>query len=140
MASSDRPKIFISYSSSDRKLADQLRKHLAGRGQPGIFMDQQVEAGEDLQEAITSGLDKSDVVILLISPAFLQSQWNAYEAGVALAKERSGQGKVIPILVGDVDPASLPGSLRRVAALDGRGMDNRHVLSQLDEMLSKAAA
>ena len=140
MATSGKPSIFISYASTDRRLADLLRKHLADDRKLGVVMDREIEIGEDWRKPLTAALDTSDVVILLVSPAFLQSQWNLYEAGVALAKERSNQGKVIPILLGDVEPSSLPASLRRMVLLDGREVDQSGVLGQLDEMLTRAAA
>jgi hypothetical protein len=140
MATSTRKSVFISYAHKDRGLADLIRGYLIGRRDVGVFMDREVAAGSAWEDTIAGALDASDVVILLVSPDFLASQWNLYETGVALAKDRAHQGKVIPILVGDVDPTALPATLRRVTLLDGRGIDERRVLGELDRALAQVAA
>ena len=140
MTTLSKPKVFISYAHEDRGFADLIRGYLIGRHDLGVSMDRDTTHGENWQEAMAGELDASDFVILLLSPAFLRSQWNLYEAGVALAKDRAHQGKVVPIIVGDIDLAALPAFLRRVATLDGRGADQRRVLGQLDEALTRAAA
>ena len=140
MASATKPNVFISYARHDRAFADLIRGYLIGRHDLGVTLDQAIAAGENWPEAMSAALDSSEVVILLVSPAFLSSQWNLYEAGVALAKARARQGRVVTVLVGDVDPSDLPASLRSVQMVDARGDDQRLVLGQLDEALSRAAA
>jgi hypothetical protein len=140
MATSARKSVFISYAQQDRAFADLIKGYLIGRRDLGVFTDSDIAAGDNWQDTLAAALDGSDIVILLISPAFLASKWNLYEAGMALAKDRAHQGTVIPILVGDVDQAALPASLRRPATLDGRNTDQRRVLEQLDQMLAQEAA
>ncbi len=92
MAKAAKPKVFISYANEDRAYADLVRGYLLGRRDLGALTDRGISPGEQWDQSITSALDTSDVVILLLSPAFLASKTNLYEAGVALAKDRAHEG------------------------------------------------
>src|SRR3954447_1078732 len=111
MRNPTKPNVFISYAHEDRAYADLIRGYLIGRRDLGVFMDREISPGENWDQSVTENLDACDVVILLLSHAFVASKWNLYEAGVALAKDRAHQGKVIPILVDDLDLHELPASL-----------------------------
>lgn len=129
------PDVFISFASEDRPYAELVKGYLLGRDR-SVWSDEEIGPGENWEDQIARSLEASRAVILLVSPAFLRSPANLYEAGVALAKEQQKEGKVIPIVIGDVDPADLPVRLRRSQLLDARGVDRRNVLTQVDKLLA----
>src|SRR4051794_10816846 len=71
---SDRPMVFISYRRDDtsdhaRKLYDALRRWLSAEQ---LFMDiTTIEAGADYLHVLNDALDRTDVLLVLIGPAWM---------------------------------------------------------------------
>ena len=63
---SEKPKVFVSYTTADYQLAASIRRLLEGRG-IGVFSDDQLDAGEYVQSSIRSLIGKSDALLALIS-------------------------------------------------------------------------
>ena len=72
-------KIFISHSSANNAAALALGKWLADSGWEEFFLDitpaRGLAPGERWQEALRSAADRCQVVIFLISPAWVASKW-----------------------------------------------------------------
>lgn len=86
---------FISYSRRDRSFAERLARDLSDAGLDVWIDFRQIHAGEMWQEEIFRGLQRSDMVIVALSPDAVGSQW--VEREVNTARE---QGKlIIPIMV-----------------------------------------
>jgi hypothetical protein len=87
---------FISHASEDkesvvRPLAEKLRE-LGFR----IWYDEfQLKVGDSLRRSIDKGLVNSKFGIVVLSPAFFSKNWPKYELDGMVAKENSGNGKVI---------------------------------------------
>jgi TIR domain len=82
--------LFFSYSHADEALRDQLETHLASLKRQGVISswhDRRITAGTNVGEAIDSHLDAADVVLLLISPDFIASDY-CYEREMTRALER----------------------------------------------------
>jgi len=87
-------KVFISYSSVDDKLAEELAKAL-DEINVGYFFDRKdVEWGDDVTDRITHGLAGCSALIVIVSPASLKSQWVPFEIGHASALGK----KILPFL------------------------------------------
>lgn len=100
-------KFFCSYSHQDEAYRADLEKHLAGlKRQQAIhsWHDRQITAGEQWAEQIAQKLEEADVVLLLISPDFMASDY-CYDKEMTRALERHAQGlaKVVPILLRPTD-------------------------------------
>jgi len=79
-------KIFISYSSIDKEIADKLALQLDYIGM-NYFLDRKdINWGDKITDEIEKGLNKSSAVIIIISPASLKSHWVPYEVGYAKSK------------------------------------------------------
>jgi hypothetical protein len=73
-----RSKLFISYSQRDSDWMDRLKLHLAQlerRGIVHIWSDTQVRIGDRWELEIESALAESRAAVLLITPAFLASEY-----------------------------------------------------------------
>jgi TIR domain len=103
--------IFLSYSHRDRALVDQLEAHLTAlkwRGEIRAWSDRQIELGAEVEKEIKSHLDSADIILLLISPDFLASNYSWEEAQRALKRHKTGEAKVIPVLLRPVVLESTP--------------------------------
>jgi hypothetical protein len=72
-----QPSAFISYSHKDEKWLKSLNEMLVPlvRGGLNIWSDQRIRPGDDWRQAIEDELAKATVAILLVSPAFLASEF-----------------------------------------------------------------
>jgi len=99
--------VFLSYSQQDEKLKDQLVHHLSilkRQGYIDVWHDGQIIAGEKWDDKIKSELERSDIVLLLISKDFLASRYiNENEMKWVLELHRKGKIDVVPIILGECD-------------------------------------
>ncbi|RSV29457.1 toll/interleukin-1 receptor domain-containing protein [Sphingomonas sp. ABOLH] len=94
---------FISYTHADTALKDQLVQHLAPLQREGlidIWHDGMLRPGEHLDPAVQAALSASDLVILLVSAAFIASEY-CYEQEMmrAFARQRDGTARVVSIIL-----------------------------------------
>ncbi len=101
-------KVFISYSSVDEKKARQLAKGLDDIGVEYFFDRKDIEMGDSINESVAGGISECSALVVIVSPASLQSQWVPFEIGHA-----TGRGKkVLPYLT---HPSlQLPGYLQNL--------------------------
>ena len=110
------PDCFISFSTSDRQLAEFIKGELATHGISTFLAPADLQPGEDWSDAIWNSLRTSRWVLFLASRAGCASPYVQQELGHALGSAK----KLIPI-VWDMNPAELPGWTKRYQALDLRG-------------------
>ena len=116
--------LFYSYSHVDENLRDQLETHLSTLKRQGIissWRDRCIAAGTEFEEAIDSRIDTSDVILLLISPDFIASDY-CYEREMTRALERHQRGevRVIPVILRPCDWQELPFGKLLATPTDGR--------------------
>jgi len=95
-------KVFISYTHEDedfRKRLEQTLKVLKRQGLLDYWRDRSLLPGVDVDSAITTALGESDIVLLLVSPAWQASDWCQREAGLSLERATSGSCHVVPIIL-----------------------------------------
>lgn len=104
MPAGGRPlEVFISYSHKDSHLKEELIKHLSPLKRQGLvshWHDRQIAPGADWAGEIDSKLESADVVLVLISPDFIHSDY-CYEKEMLRAVERHDRGecRVIPVFL-----------------------------------------
>jgi TIR domain-containing protein len=116
--------LFFSYSHVDENLRDQLEVHLAGLRRQGLidsWHDRRITVGEDFGEAIDQHIDTADVILLLVSPDFIASDY-CYEREMkrALDRHQRGDAKVIPVILRPCDWRDLPFGKLLATPKDGR--------------------
>lgn len=96
-------KIFLSYSHKDAKLVDQLKIHLSALerlGEIEVWHDREIEAGTEWKHEIDTNINTADVVLLLVSPNFLNSDYcYSIELKRAMERHERGEARVIPIIL-----------------------------------------
>jgi hypothetical protein len=118
------PTLFFSYSHADESLRDELEKHLYGLRRQGLISawhDRRITVGSHVDNVIDSNLESADVVLLLISPDFIRSDY-CYLREMSRAMERhdSGEVKVIPVILRPCDWHELPFGKLLAAPKDGK--------------------
>jgi hypothetical protein len=104
--------LFCSYAHQDEKFRSQLESHLALLSQQKaiqVWHDRRIEPGANWKKEIDDNLDRAQIVLLLVSADFLSSQYcMGIEMKRALARQESGETRVIPILIRTCDLEGAP--------------------------------
>jgi len=116
--------LFFSYSHRDEALRDQLETHLAMLKRQGFietWHDRRITAGEPLDLAISASLESADIVLLLVSPDFLASDY-CYEREMlrAVQRHKAGACTVIPVILRPCDWHDAPFGGLLAAPKDGK--------------------
>jgi hypothetical protein len=105
-------RVFLSYSHQDEHLRRQLCAHLSLLERQGVietWHDRRILPGEAWAGKIDRSLRDADVVLCLVSPDFLASDYCfQVEMRSALAAHTRGQKTVVPIIARPVDWESSP--------------------------------
>ena len=101
--------IFISYSSHDAPLAEQLVYRLRGDGHSVFFDRQSLPPGEAYDKRIRDAIEGCDLFVFLLSAASIATGSYALSE-LAMASERwpSPVGHVLPVEVARIDYDTLP--------------------------------
>ena len=99
--------LFFSYSHKDESLRNELEVHLAMLKREGLidaWHDRKILAGDEFDKEIDNKLEEAAVILLLVSPDFLASEY-CYERELARAMERhkEGSARVIPVILRPCD-------------------------------------
>jgi hypothetical protein len=116
--------VFFSYSHRDEDMRDELEIHLAALKRQGVietWHDRRIGAGKDLDNEIDSNLEDADIILLLVSPYFIASDY-CYDVEMKRAIERheAGQARVIPVILHPCDWHQTPFGKLRATPTDGK--------------------
>jgi hypothetical protein len=104
--------VFCSYAPADADLYGKLETHLSllrRQKRIALWHERLLDAGEDYQAKIDDHLNQAAVILLLISPAFLASDYcYGVEMERALERHQANQARVVPILLKPVDWQGAP--------------------------------
>ena len=117
-------RVVFSYSHKDEKLRDRLDAHLAPLRHMGIihsWHDRKITAGSHVDEGIDAQFEKADLILLLISSDFLNSEYCYRKEMVnALQRHAEGKARVIPVILRPVDWEKSPFAHLMAVPSDGR--------------------
>jgi TIR domain len=95
--------IFFSYAHKDEPLMNDVRRQLIVYERKGRILkwhDRQIPPGSDWRTQIDGRLNTAQIVLLFISPDFIESRYcYEIEAESALRRRESGEAEVIPIIL-----------------------------------------
>jgi TIR domain len=98
--------VFISYCHADQKMRKKLGQHLAPLVDEGlirIWHDRNIEAGADWEGEINKEIGEADIILLLVSASFIDSQYCKKELMSAIEQRSVGKSVPIPILLRPCD-------------------------------------
>jgi CheY-like chemotaxis protein len=104
--------LFYSYAHEDAPLRDELDTHLAllrRRGVIAPWHDRRIAAGDDWRAGIDEHLEHAKLILLLVSPDFLASDY-CYDVEMkrAMERHRSREAAVVPVIARPVDLEGAP--------------------------------
>jgi tetratricopeptide (TPR) repeat protein len=96
-------RVFCSYAHRDEHYLEVLKTWLVGLERDGLieqWHDRMIPPGDEWEEAIAENLETSELVLLLVTPDFMASQY-IYEKEIdrAIERHKRGEARVIPIIV-----------------------------------------
>jgi hypothetical protein len=116
--------VFVSYAHDDTDLRERLARHLSVLERHGlltIWHDGKIVPGESWESAISERLETADIVLLLVSPSFVASEY-IYSRELRRAMERHARGEavIIPVLLRAVRYREAPFSSLEPLPVDAR--------------------
>lgn len=110
------PYVFISYSRQDRDFVERLSGALKVAGVRTWTDVENISAGANWQNEIEKGLLQAQVLLYVASRSASASKWMLYELHAFMR----GAGRVIPIIIDDEGPTTLPLLLQSIQYADFR--------------------
>jgi hypothetical protein len=116
--------VFFSYSHADEALRDQLEKQLSLLKRQGVIAtwhDRRIGAGQDFAREIDGHIETDDIILLLVSADFLDSDY-CYEKEMmrAMARHDAGEAIVIPVILRACDWHGAPFGKLNASPPDGK--------------------
>jgi hypothetical protein len=118
--------VFFSYAHRDEALRNELADHLRLLERQGIITswhDRRLAGGTEWAGAIDEHLHTAQIILLLISAAFLASDY-CYDVELrqALDRHEAGKARVIPVILRPVEWHSAPFGMLQALPKDGRAV------------------
>lgn len=87
-------KVFISYSHEDKLIAEEIDDHINSTGLVTFIDEKNIEWGDPLSLSVNDELMSSTMLLVILSPAGMKSNWVMLEIGQAIAMGK----KILPFL------------------------------------------
>ena len=132
-------KVFISHAYEDREIAKRLARQLEDAGLEA-WDDSSIMPGDNWAKEISQALTESQAMVVLVSPAALDSEWVRREIEFALGTKEY-RGRLIPVFVGprdDIPEDKFPWILRLLDGVELTGQAEEESLEQVVHALSHA--
>ncbi len=118
--------VFYSYAHKDERYRQHMETCLSTLKRQGLIVtwhDRNISAGTEWTHEIDSHLNTADLILLLISPDFIASEY-CYSIEMTRAMERHtvGEARVIPIILRPTDWKGAPFSKLQVLPKDGQSV------------------
>lgn len=118
--------VFFSYSHADEDLRDQIEKQLAVLKRQGVietWHDRRIPAGAEIDHSISTQLETADIILLLVSSDFLNSDY-CYDREMlrAMARHKAGDAIVIPVILRACDWHAAPFGKLMAVPTDGKAI------------------
>jgi hypothetical protein len=119
--------VFISYAPEDREQAEPIVSALKATQVP-VWVDQDIRADVGWVEEMESALNDARVIVFIVSPAFLASDWANVEIGMAMSRQLKSGIRVLAPIVRD---SLIPSWLDKFEFLDARTLPPEDVAEQI---------
>jgi len=110
--------VFVSHSSTDSAVASRIAMGLEALGYRSWYDEWELRGGDSIVDRIQRALSACDVLLVVLSPRSVASEWVKRELNTGLMRELSGHNVVvIPVLIEDCE---IPALLEERAYVDLR--------------------
>ncbi len=101
-------KIFISYSHKDREFVNRIVNDLNYKlPDISVWYDTLLQGGESWADTLAKEIESADIIIAVLSPNYLSSNWAQKELEIAMLRQTKGEAKIIPIKIQPCIPLGL---------------------------------
>jgi hypothetical protein len=117
--------LFSVYAKADELFCHQIETHLSMLRQQGFlasWQEEQILAGQERAREIDEHLDTAAIILLLISPDFLASDYCYNSMQRALDRQHHSKVHVIPIILRPVDRENAPFGRLQCLPRDGKSV------------------
>jgi hypothetical protein len=115
-------RIFVSYASEDRAIAERIHYALTAAGHETFFDRADIEGSADFHQVILNRIQQSDAMVFLITAhSVAPGKYTLTELKHAEQKWRHPVGRVLPVLADRVTLSDVPGYLKAVSILEPKG-------------------
>jgi tetratricopeptide (TPR) repeat protein len=119
---------FCSYAHEDEDWRNKLEKHLSSLKREKLitsWYDRKIVPGTEWASEIDSHLNTAQIILLLISPDFIASDycWGK-ELKTAMKRHQAGEARVIPVIIRPVDWQRTPFKKLQALPTDGKPVAN----------------
>lgn len=127
--------IFFSYAHEDEDLMNAVRQQLIVHEKNGRITkwhDRMIPAGDEWRSQIDERIRRADVILLFMSPSFIESQYcYEIEGKVALEKHSRRSARVIPIVLRACEWTATPFGEMQALPTDGIPLNQAADLDQV---------
>ena len=109
-------RIFLSHGNSETAFARQMAQKLTKAGLKVWFDEMELPTGENWAKAIGKALDKSNAMVVLLSPDATKSGWINRDIEYAITTPRF-QGRLFPVMVKPTREDQVPWILRHLGII-----------------------
>ena len=114
-------KVFLSYASEDRPIAERVCRTLESEGHDVFFDRDDLKGGDVYGIRIRESIEKCDVFIFLVSPKSIDAGYALTELGLLEARPPDQRPPIVPVLAEPTDLTKLPPLLRPLTVLEPVG-------------------
>lgn len=128
-------KLFLSYPSEQRELAEHLALALEAESHE-VFIDRnELKAGEAFHQRLRESILSADAMVFLVTPdAVRPASYALAELNIAQQRWRRPSGHVLPVMVAPTPMAALPPYLAAVTVLQPRGDAVAEIVAAVDRL------
>lgn len=115
-------KIFLSYASQDRAVAQAINHALQEQGHDVFFDREDLPPGEEFHIRIRQAIEASELFVFLLSEAALDpGSYTLSELDIAEKSRKQASGRLLPVLLQPLAFERLPPFAKSVTVLDSPG-------------------
>lgn len=141
VAAPARMKIFLSYSSARKDVAEGICFALQAAGHDVFFDKEDLRSGQSYDKRIAEAIDACDLFVFLISPESVKKGHYALtELKVARRRWDNPSGRVLPVMVAPTPLENVPAYLKAVTILEPEGSLAAEVVMAVADLVPERAA
>src|SRR5207237_9787052 len=129
-------RVFLSYSSEDRKLIEHIYLPLRAQGHSVFFDRADLPPGEEYDSRIREAIEKSQLFVFMVSPDSLKSgSYTLTELSIAQKTWEYPGGRLLPVVLRPARLDQVPAYLKAITLLEPDG----HVASSVADAVHRIA-
>jgi formylglycine-generating enzyme required for sulfatase activity len=115
-------KIFLSYASEDREVAEAIHLALSAQGHDVFFDREDLPSGDEFNIRIRHAIERTDLFVFLVSAQALDAgSYTLNELEIAEKTWKRPAGRLLPVMLRPIGLDQLPAFLKSVTLLEAPG-------------------